>query len=349
MITPLGDNGTSNVESLEDILHDSDDNSVSVKSLDDAYENVVKAAQKIDKPIKNLSIIDTIIILIHLAGYFLILPAMILLIIRAFIFYYGINSIISMIIITIIVILIMVSSNKIEHILSTRIHKKFLSMVEYNSYTYGMLAELKPCMQLVKTEKYETDDFHRVLSLIKASDYNTRMPSYVMKYLLAKEPGIDYSGRLIAIIHLIREHDKEADFTSIMTGTMQLLNDTALRLFAQDYNSITNGPEPFTTAYNDMRAYSQSLPSLPDSIIERWNNTSYMPPITDDDNNNDRISYELGLDSSSNDLQEYYTSYEYKIISDNHADMLVCASSSKVFIKYFTMFVNNLQKSSNKN
>ena len=47
---PLGDNGTSNIESLEDILHDSDDNNV--KSLDGAYENVVKAAQKIDKPIK---------------------------------------------------------------------------------------------------------------------------------------------------------------------------------------------------------------------------------------------------------------------------------------------------------
>lgn len=37
---PLGsDNSTSNVKSLDDILHDSGDNSV-IKSLNDAYENV---------------------------------------------------------------------------------------------------------------------------------------------------------------------------------------------------------------------------------------------------------------------------------------------------------------------
>lgn len=362
---PLGDNDTSDVESLDDILHDSDDNIV--KSLDDAYNNVVKAAQKIDKPIKNLSIIDAINILIQLAGYFLI-PMIII----GFILNYGINrnSIISIIIGIIIVILIMVSSNKIEHILSTRIHDKFLSMVEASSYTYGMLAELKPCMQLVETEKYETDDYYKLFNLIKASDYNTRMPSYVMKYLLATawkkvrisklhselfndyddktltynvNKSIDYSGRLIAIIYLIREHDKEADFNAIMPETMQLLHDTALRLFAHRYDSIANGPEPFTTSYNDMRAYLPSLPVLPDNIIDRWNNTSYMPYK---DDNNDKIN---NSHVSLNDLQVYYTSDEYKIISDNNADILTHANySSKAFIKYFTMFVDNLQKSSNK-
>ena len=380
------------VDANENILG-SDNSTSNVKSLDGAYENVVKAAQKIDKPIKNLSIIDTINILIQLACCFLIL-----MIIIGFVFNYGINrnSIISMIIITIILILIMVSSDKFKHMLSTRIHNKFLSMVEASSYTYGMLAELKPCMQLVETEKYETDDYYKVFSLIKASDYNTRMPSYIMKYLLATawkkirisklhselfndyddktltynvNKSIDYSGRLISIIYLIREHDKEADFNAIMPETMQLLHDTALRLFAHDYNAIANGPEPFTTAYHDMRAYLPSLPLLHNNIIWQWNNKSYLPykwdgKVYDDGYNNDNIcnsntsnllsyyasdeyhhnSHELGLNASSN-LLVYYTGDEYNIIDNNHAGIAAYANSSKEFIKYFTMFVDNLQKS----
>ena len=275
----------------------------------------------------------------------------------------------------------MVSSDKFKHMFSTRIHNKFLSMVEASSYTYGMLAELKPCMQLVETEKYETDDYYKLFNLIKASDYNTRMPSYVMKYLLATawkkvrisklhselfndyddkiltynvNKSIDYSGRLISIIYLIREHDKEADFNAIMPETMQLLHDTALRLFAHRYDSIANGSEPFTTAYHDMRAYLPSLPVLPDNIIEQWNNKSYLPSkwdgkVYDDHYNNDRIcnSHELrllGLKSSSS-LPVYYTRDEYNIISDNRADIAAYANPSKAFIKYFNMFVDNLQKS----
>lgn len=129
------------------------------------------------------------------------------------------------------------------------------------------------------------------------------------------------------------------------------LHDTALRLFSHDYNAIANGPEPFTTAYNDMRAYAPSLPLLQDNIIEQWNNKSYLPSkwdgkIYDDDYNNDSIhnSHELGLNASSN-LLVYYNSNEYNIIDNNHASIAAYANSSKAFIKYFNMFVDNLQKS----
>lgn len=333
----------------------SDNSTSNVKSLDGAYENVVKAAQKIDKP---LSIISIIIQLISALSSFLLFINIIA-IIGVFLLY-GLTPIPTVIIITtIILITYLVSYNRIANMLSNWIHNKFLSMVEASSYTCGMCAELKPCMQLELGARKD-NPFNKLFSLIRTSDYNTKMPSYIMKYLLAKcdwdapKSSLDYTGRLIAIIYLIREHDKEADFNTIMPKTMQLLHDTALRLFAHDYNAIINGPEPFTTAYNDMRAYSPYLPALSDNIINKWNNTSYFPVFSLDDdynNNDDRTnnSRELGLTSSSDDLKIYYTNAEYNIIIDNNADTVVSANASRTFIKYFNMFVNDLQTVKAKN
>lgn len=116
------------------------------------------------------------------------------------------------------------------------------------------------------------------------------------------------------------------------------------------------------------RAYLPSLPLLHDNIIWQWNNKSYLPykwdgKVYDDGYNNDNIcnsnasnllsyyasdeyhhnSHELGLNASSN-LLVYYTGDEYNIIDNNHAGIAAYANSSKEFIKYFTMFVDNLQK-----
>lgn len=321
------------------------DGTSSVKSLDGAYENVVKAAQKIDKPLSIISIIIQLIRALSIGLLFINIIA----IIGVFLLY-GLTPIPPVIIITtIILITYLVSYNRIANMLSDWLHNKFLSMVESSSYTCGMCAELKPCMQLELGARKD-NPFNKLFSLIRASDYNTKMPSYIMKYLLAttitsSTETNDYTGRLIAIIYLIREHDKEADFNTIMPKTMQLLHDTALRLFAHDYNAIVNGPEPFTTAYNEIRTYSPYLPALSDNIINKWNNTSYSIPLDDDYNNNDRVNnpHELGLDSPGDDLKVYYTNAEYNIISDNNADTIVLANASRAFIKYFNMFVNDLQ------
>lgn len=327
----------------------SNDGASSVKSLDGAYENVVKAAQKIDKPLSIISIIIQLIRVLSIGLLFINITA----IIGVFLLY-GLTPIPTIIIITtIILITYLVSYNRIANMLSDWLHNKFLSMVESSSYTCGMCAELKPCMQLELGARKD-NPFNKLFSLIRASDYNTKMPSYIMKYLLAttitsSTDTNDYTGRLITIIYLIREHDKEADFNTIMPKTMQLLHDTALRLFANDYNAIENGPEPFTTAYNEMRTYSPYLPALSDNIINKWNNTSYFPVFSLDDdynNNDDRTnnSRELGLTSSSDDLKIYYTNAEYNIIIDNNADTLTNINASRAFLKYFNMFVNDLQK-----
>lgn len=322
------------------------DGASSVKSLDGAYENVVIAAQKIDKPLSIISIIIQLIRALSIGLLFINIIAIIVVFLL-----YGLTPIPTVIIITtIILITYLVSYNRIANMLSDWLHNKFLSMVESSSYTCGMCAELKPCMQLELGARKD-NPFNKLFSLIRASDYNTKMPSYIMKYLLAttitsSTETNDYTGRLIAIIYLIREHDKEADFNTIMPKTMQLLHDTALRLFAHDYKAIENGPEPFTTAYNDMRAYSPYLPALQDNIFDKWNNASYSIPLDDNYNNNDMIinTAELGLDYSPGyESKLYYTNAEYNIISDNNANIVDSANASRAFLKYFNMFVNDLQ------